>query len=238
MRKRDDMRWLTHILLCGTCFALLSMPSFAQRGFGGRAAGPSSTAIGIGAIPASPSLGNRGGFASGRGYYNNGFVGSSRSGYAGRRRGDYRRIPYGYFFSPYYYPFLDYGSAPYGGAPYDVPEGDPNADAAFMAQNALGEQVQRLTAELDQLRYGSQMLPQSATAGHPSDAAPPALPITVILRNGQKLQVENYAVMGQTLWDFSKQPVRKIPLSSIDVAASTQATAASGAEFPQIAPAP
>ncbi len=241
------MRWLTQIFLCSTLFALLTVQAIAQRGFGGHGTVPSSTALGMGATTAFPSSGNRGGFANSRGSYggySNGrgyssvsgygssaSVGSSSSGYGGRFRGDYRRVPYSYFFSPYYYPFLDYGSAPYGGGPGDVPDEQPYPDPAFMGQNALGQQVQRLTAEVDQLKYG----PPPPLSARSSDPPPtPVMPITVVLRNGQTLQVQNYAVMDQTLWDFSKQPVRKIPVSNIDITASSQATAANGAEFPQI----
>jgi len=58
----------------------------------------------------------------------------------------------------------------------------------------------------------------------------PQVPITLVLRNGQQIQVQNYAVMDQTFWDFTRQPARKIPVSSIDIAASTRATEAKGAE--------
>ena len=59
-------------------------------------------------------------------------------------------------------------------------------------------------------------------------------PVTLVLTDGEKLQVQNYAIMGSTFWDFSKQPARRIPLSSIDVPASAKATEANGAEFPPI----
>ena len=40
--------------------------------------------------------------------------------------------------------------------------------------------------------------------------------------------------MDDKFWDFSKQPARRIELSDIDLAASTKATAATGAEFPEL----
>jgi hypothetical protein len=58
--------------------------------------------------------------------------------------------------------------------------------------------------------------------------------VTLVLRDGQRLSVENYAVMNQTFWNFSKRPAQRIPISSIDVAASTKATEAEGGEFPQL----
>lgn len=228
-------------------------PGLSSTAQGAGATGfPSSTAIGAGApqgrIPGF-SYGfnsgfnsgfNRGGFGNGGGgYYGNRNAGRSHAGYgygsAGRGRGDYRGISSGYFVSPYYYPFLDYGSAPYGGAPEDVPE-DPNPQGALLVQNALGAQVQRLTSEIEKLKSSQQQPAAQAPASprQPDPPPPPVMPITLVLRDGQMLKVQNFAVMGQTFWDFSKQPVRKIPVSSIDVTASSQATAASGAEFPQI----
>jgi hypothetical protein len=55
-----------------------------------------------------------------------------------------------------------------------------------------------------------------------------------VLRNGQKIQVQNYAVMGDSFWDFSRQPARRIPLSMVDVAASAKATEANGGQFPAL----
>jgi hypothetical protein len=152
----------------------------------------------------------------------------STRGFHGR---DFRRVPYPYFFAPYYYPSLDYANSAY---PDYGPGFDPGADAeaqgAAMAQNMLGDQINRLSAEVEQLKYGQPPPPLQAR----EDPQPPQPPVTLVLRNGQQLKVQNYAVMDQTFWDFSAQPAQKIPIANIDVAASARATAASGGEFPQL----
>ena len=231
------MRWPPRVLILSTLTAALATGSFAQRGgFSQRGlpaypAVPSSTAIGMGSAGGIHPTGF--GYSSGYGGYGGRTgVGSSRGNLNNRRGGDYRRVPSGYFFSPYLYPFLDYGSAPYGGAPDDPPY-DPNADYQAMAQNAIGLQLQRLTAEVQQMKF-DQQAQSPLVAAVPQPAPPPAPPITIVLRNGQQLQVQNYAVMGATLWDFSNQPARKIPVSNIDVEASAKASSASGADFPQL----
>jgi hypothetical protein len=149
---------------------------------------------------------------------------------------DYRRVPYPYFFAPYYYPFLDYASSPYSdygyGYGYDT-AADPNAQGALMAENMLGDQINRLSAEVEQMRYAQQQLAPPPPGGA-EDPQPPSTPVTLVLRNGQQLRVQNYAVMDQTFWDFSAQPTRKIPIANIDVAASAKATVANGGEFPQL----
>lgn len=248
------MRCSTQIVLYITLLAAAGAPALAQRGYGGvsrgitPAAPPSSTAIGAGASvgrAAFPSSTAIGAGAPTRGQlvpYRNGASGfnnaggrsgvNSRSPYTRNgRRGDYRNVPLAYALAPYYYPFLDYGSAPYGDEPQEY---DPNADPALVTVNLLGEQLQRVTAELRQLKANQQQPAAPSDLGNYTPEPPaPVIPVTVVLRDGQKLQVQNYAVMDQTFWDFSRQPARRIPLSSIDVSASTQATAANGGEFPQ-----
>jgi len=237
--------------------ALAAIPLAAQRGghFGGGGAHfssplppfsstiPSGAGVGV-RVPSSTALGGLAGvstplstsaFHSPTGHPSRGFY-SGRypsRGYYGR---DYRRYPYALFFTPYYYPFLDYGNAPYYDSYYDAGPGpDPNAEGSFMAMNALGEQVQRLSAELDELRSGGAALQAPPAPPAPSaEAAPTTPPITLVLRDGQQFQVQSYAVMNKTFWDFSNQMTRKIPLSNIDIAASTKATEASGGEFPQL----
>jgi hypothetical protein len=62
---------------------------------------------------------------------------------------------------------------------------------------------------------------------------PPSLPIILILKNGQKLEVQNYAIVDGMFWDFSKPNSKRIPLANIDLAASEKATDASGGSFPE-----
>ncbi len=158
------------------------------------------------------------------------------------RRGRYR--PYGFVGVPLFgyggYPYFDDFDSPYD---YGYPP-DPYSNVAPLQQqdNGLGDQVQQLSAQVDELRNRlgqSQYLPAPAPQNNFSTSepsSPPSPPLTVVLKNGQTLQIQNYAVMGNTFWDFSSQPVRKIPLSTIDVPASTKATEANGAEFPAIRP--
>ncbi len=145
----------------------------------------------------------------------------------------YRNTPYGYFFAPYYYPFLGYSDSGYSGGNYDgPPPGDQGVQSMARAEGALGRQVQKLSDQIQELRAAQERgaIPEDSDA----QQTLPQVPITVVLRNGQHMQVLNYAVMDQTFWDFSRQPARKIPISNIDISASTRATEASGGEFPSL----
>jgi len=186
--------------------------------------------------PAGPApLGSRSlgpGFLNGTGYIgsNSGGSRSHSSSSSGRR--DRRSSPIGYYFAPYY-SYGDYGTGFYD-APPAPPEDQNPSSGADVTANLLGEQIQRLSAQVEQLRSEQQPAPPAYVSQAPQDA-PPVAPITVVLRNGGQLQVANYAVMDRVFWDFSQQPARRIPVADIDVAASTKATEAAGGEFPELA---
>lgn len=240
------MRFITRILLLSSLSLTIATALLAQRGGvgGGHAAAPAAHATGGGHAFSSPRVGSApfGTIpAASPGYtgIRPGALrsnGSSRYGY-GRR--DFRQVPYGYFFAPYYYPYLGYADSAYSDYGYgpgygDDAAADPNAQGALMAQDMLGDQLNRLGADVEQLKYGQQ--PPAPLVQQ--DPQPPQAPVTLVLLNGQHLQVQNYAVMDQTFWDFSAQPTRKIPISNIDVAASAKATMANGGDFPELNPTP
>jgi hypothetical protein len=236
------MRYITWVSLA---VLVLGMPiaALAQRGGGGGHAGTPaahafSTGRGLplgGPVVGTAPLGLHAPASSYTGIRSGALAYGSRSyGYGsyGRRGRDFRHVPYGFFFAPYYYPDLGYADSAYPdyGPGFDA-AADPDAQGALMAQNMLGEQLNRLSAEVEQMRYGQ---PQPPVLQTRDDPQPPAPPVTLVLRNGQQLKVQNYAVMDQTFWDFSSQPTRKIPITNIDIAASAKATAAGGGEFPAL----
>jgi hypothetical protein len=55
--------------------------------------------------------------------------------------------------------------------------------------------------------------------------------IILVFRDGRRLRVRDYAVVGQTFWDFSEDRARKIPLSRIDFDATTQVNEERGIDF-------
>jgi len=151
--------------------------------------------------------------------------------------------------APFYPPLVGYG-LPFD---YDVSGyGDEmqtaqpsyqtsNMDELLANQAEMADQLKRLNAEINDLKAAQQYNPPSPSSSYvpPSpqtqsepEQNPP--PITLVLHSGQQFQVRNYAVVDHTFWDFTTQPVRKIPLSSIDLAASEKATQANGGEFPPI----
>src|SRR5579875_2058664 len=153
----------------------------AQRGGGivRNAPVPSSTALGAGALSAFPSSTSRSSAPSFARRYVPGPT--AYSGYTHTRsfsrtntyrRHEYRALPSYYVAAPFYYPFFDWGGdyAPAPPAPVDDYAPDPT-DALMANQAALGRQVQRLTAQLNDLMNG-QTYQQQAPAAEPAGPPP------------------------------------------------------------------
>jgi hypothetical protein len=109
------------------------------------------------------------------------------------------------------------------------PMGDPLQSVAAQ-QEVLTDEIQRLNAKLDRMQSGQAEAPPEQAQAKPVPAAPP---VTLVLRNGGKVQSSSFAVMNGVFWDFSKQPARRVPVSDVDLTASARATEESGAEFPE-----
>ena len=64
-----------------------------------------------------------------------------------------------------------------------------------------------------------------ATATQPTPPTLQEKPISTILvyRDGRQSEVQNYAVLGKTLWVFAGQTTRKVPLSDLDMDVTTAA---------------
>jgi hypothetical protein len=86
-------------------------------------------------------------------------------------------------------------------------------------------------AEGDQDAYAPRSSARNyAPASQPQSEAP--VPATVLVfRDQRREEVSNYAIVGQTLWSFSAQRTKKIPLADLDVAATEKANDDRGVTF-------
>jgi hypothetical protein len=104
----------------------------------------------------------------------------------------------------------------------------------------LANEIDKLTEQVQQLTAQRQAQAAQAPAFEPEGPAPqaqtvPPVPSTIlVLRDGKKVETDNYAVMGATFWNFSAHPVQRIPIAQIDVSASRQANELRGIEFPSL----
>jgi hypothetical protein len=56
-------------------------------------------------------------------------------------------------------------------------------------------------------------------------------PTVLVFRDQRKLEIRNYAIVGQTLWNFGSPRTQKIPLSDLDLAATIKANDDRGLSF-------
>lgn len=134
----------------------------------------------------------------------------------------------------------------YGGSPY------PSQVVDVSGERELAQEVERLRGEVERLREEQASLERGDSDSSPlvierqgdkyvrhggspkaQPTAEPETPATVlVLRDGRRLEVRNYAIAGKTLWAFSERRARKISLAELDLAATAKANEQRGVEFP------
>jgi len=138
---------------------------------------------------------------------------------------------------PFGYDYLGYNSG------YNNPPPPPQQTVVEQSGNdtQLAYEVGRLSGEVEELR-SEQARPQAAEGQmaqgrHPllprssESAIEPTTNTTLVFRDGKKMSVENYAIVGQTLWVLSSRTSRKIPLSDLDLPATKQVNEENGTEI-------
>ena len=145
-------------------------------------------------------------------------------------------------------------------APAVTPVQDDGALATQVEQlraevDQLKQQVAYLNGLIEQLQEGRGVVeksaakrlapPKNATSAKKktASAAPPVLPSIVpeiddrapmtvlVFHDGHKTEARNYAIVGQTLWIYTEQDSKKVPLADLDVAATKEANSDRGITF-------
>ncbi|MGO8788216.1 MAG: hypothetical protein ACLQVL_12655 [Terriglobia bacterium] len=107
------------------------------------------------------------------------------------------------------------------------PPAEPQQDAQLAAQ------VGNLATEVEMMREDQA---QRQSRGVPS-AEPPAAteekpPTTLfVYRDGHQMEVQDYAILGSTLWVFSDQRTRQISLADLDLGATKRVNEERGVDF-------
>lgn len=115
---------------------------------------------------------------------------------------------------------------------YDNDYNDNVAAAADMNRQNLEEQqmLRQEQADGDQDAYARPPEPPAARGEEAQGQA--MIPSTVLVfRDQHKEEIENYAIVGHTLWNFSPQHTEKISLSDLDLDATTKANEDRGVTF-------
>jgi hypothetical protein len=86
-------------------------------------------------------------------------------------------------------------------------------------------------AEIDRLNDEVTRLRDERQAQVPKPASKIGEETELVFRDKHNERIENYAIVGQTLWILNEQRSRKVPLSDLDIAATEQANQARGVDF-------
>jgi len=160
------------------------------------------------------------------------------------------QIPLDYRYSPYY-PAASYLGAYYPGGPAYYP-GAYNLGAYFPQPCYFGyicdpsstfdtnQTINTLTRRVQQLNETVQLLQAQITATQTQQPQPsaleasaasaerPAIPVTLIFKNGKRIAAQGYAIMGQSLWILTPGGSERVALSDLDVAATQRANSTRG----------
>lgn len=102
-----------------------------------------------------------------------------------------------------------------------------------MNQQSLEQQrmLRQEEADGDQDSYARSRPPRANSETIGEQPSSPAVPTVLVFRDQHQKEVLNYAIIGQTLWNFSAQHTEKIPLSDLDLAATAKVNDDRGVTF-------
>ena len=105
------------------------------------------------------------------------------------------------------------------------------AAATYGEQARMEQRLDRIEERLDRLlnRLETVRAAPAQTAPQSQPERPPAA--TLVFRDGHKEEIQNYAVVGHTLWVFTEERARKIPLGQIDTEATDKANEQRGVDL-------
>ena len=99
--------------------------------------------------------------------------------------------------------------------------------------NELSYEVERLTREVQRLREEQQLLRESRQAPpEPPLSQTPSVPVILVFGDGHQIEVQGYAIVGQTLWALTEQTSTRISVADLDLEATQKLNAQRGIRFP------
>jgi len=139
----------------------------------------------------------------------------------------YGPILYAY---PYGYAYDDQNAAP----PDDAESNDANYQGGPTIFDRRGSGEQSYVPPMKDSappHYSEQMQPPDRTDSAESSPAVPNDPTMLVFRDGRKLEVANYAIVGATLFDLTPGHPRKIALADLDLPATQKQNDDRGVNF-------
>lgn len=134
----------------------------------------------------------------------------------------------GYYYDPWLWDWWDSHSS------YDEDYERNLATANEMNQQSLEQQrmLRQEDADGDQDSYARPSRSRSSTdTREEQQTTATALPTVLVFRDRHQEEIRNYAIVGQTLWNFSSQRTRRISLTDLDLEATMKANEDRGLTF-------
>jgi hypothetical protein len=153
--------------------------------------------------------------------------------FAGSRRNAFVNQPFfggfGGFVPTYYYdPFSVYGAPSYVEPQYAAPpESNNNSELSYQVQQ-LSQQIEDLRAQEEAMAAARLQPPPPPP---PSTPEPPPPPTTLLFRDGHRMSIQNYAVVGDMLLVLDNRNSLKIPLADLDLGATQKINRENGVRF-------
>ena len=136
--------------------------------------------------------------------------------------------------SPFFFGYYGY-PAYYGDYSYSMLDSYPvYGSPAYSTQNDVAQQqreIDRLEDEVARLREQREAREVAPPRPQAESKPEPSTPTLLVFRDKHTQEVRNYAVVGGTLWIFNEQRATKLPLSWLDIDATTKANEDRGVDF-------
>jgi hypothetical protein len=134
---------------------------------------------------------------------------------------------FGYYGYPTYYSDYSYSA----GQPYPYPSYDYYAAQSSYDMAQQQQDIDRLEAEVERLKEERESSETASAKPPVENKSEPSTPTLLVFRDKHTQEVQNYAVIGGTLWIFNEQRATKLPLSWLDIDATTKANEDRGVNF-------
>lgn len=226
MRRFSSIATLAVLLLTAQAWPQMRGHAGMSGGHGsigvhGSAGGFRGTGFGF----RSSGFGFRSGFGAGFG------SGFGRPFFRGRFHHHHRFFFAGGFGFPFFgYPFYSY---PYDYAYYSAPANSSSDSYYADQERRMEDRLDRLEDRIDSMRE-EERYRREAELTQPKLRAPNAGEVqatVLVFRDKHREEVQNYGIVGQTLWVFTEQRARKISVAELDVPATTRANEERGVQF-------
>ncbi len=163
------------------------------------------------------------------GFVHNGFIHSNGAGFfpnVARGDGGYHHHPHHTANGEAYYPYVYAVPVPYADDVNDADDEDEDDDSEYQGGPTVFDRRGSGPASYVPPSYSGPAharahdAPDSSAYSEPNPPEVPQPPTTLVFKDGHQLEIENYAIVSQTLYDLTPGHPRKIALADLDLSAT------------------